>query len=199
MIIRCKYDTLVPIKELKLAPNNRNKHPKAQLKRLAEILAYQGWRYPIKVSNQTGTVTAGHGRIQAAQLNAWTHVPVNYQDYDNYEQEYADSVADNSIASWAELDLAGINTDLANLGPDFELDLLGILSFDLEPPVYEPLETEASKDRVEGLTKIIIHLNDLQHVQVMKRIQTCCEKAELYDLTSFFLEALNVFEKHLSA
>lgn len=136
MKIHCKYDRLVPIRDLKLNPSNRNIHPKEQIQRLAKILAYQGFRYPIKVSNLSGVVTSGHGRIEAAQLNGWDQVPVNFQDYENSDQEYADTISDNSIASWAELDLSGINTDIGDLGP-FDIDLLGLREFNLIPPNFE--------------------------------------------------------------
>ena len=55
--VRCTHDKLVPIHELKAHPKNRNIHPKEQIEQLAEILKYQGWRYPVKVSNQSGYVT----------------------------------------------------------------------------------------------------------------------------------------------
>ena len=133
MQVRCLYDKLVPISDLVPNPKNRNTHPQDQIERLAEIMEYQGWRYPVKVSKQTGFVTAGHGRIEAAKKNGWTEVPVNFQDYESEEQELADLTADNAIASWAELDLAGLNADLGELGPDFNLDMLGIKDFVLEP------------------------------------------------------------------
>lgn len=133
MQIRCLYDKLVPISELKPHPKNRNSHPEDQIVRLAKILKYQGWRYPVKVSKQSGFITSGHGRLAAAILNKWDAVPVNYQDYENEDQEYADLIADNSVASWAELELAKINLDLADLGPDFDLDMLGIKDFKLDP------------------------------------------------------------------
>lgn len=123
---------MVPISELKLHPKNRNQHPEDQIKRLARILEYQGFRYPVKVSKRSGYVTSGHGRIEAAKKNKWTHVPVSYQDYESDEQEYADLIADNSIASWAELDLSGINMDIGDLGPDFDIELLGIRDFSLD-------------------------------------------------------------------
>lgn len=103
-VVRCLYDKLVSTKKLKPHPKNRNSHPKDQIERLAEILKYQGFRYPIKVSNQSGFITSGHGRVEASNLNGWKEVPVNYQDYDNEDQEYADVQADNAIAFWSELD-----------------------------------------------------------------------------------------------
>lgn len=126
-----KYD-LVDISKLKPNPKNRNKHDDAQIARLAEILEYQGWRYPIKVSNLSGFISSGHGRLLAAQFLGLKKVPVNYQDYESEEQEYADLVSDNAIALWAEMDMAGINADLPDLGPEFNIDMLGIKNFVLD-------------------------------------------------------------------
>jgi len=133
----CAFDELVAVNALKPHPKNRNKHPKEQIDRLAKILEYQGWRYPVKVSKRSGFVTSGHGRIDAAKINGWEEVPVNFQEYESEEQEYADITADNAIASWAELDLKGINADVGDLGPDFDIDLLGIEGFDLDVPNFE--------------------------------------------------------------
>ena len=42
-------------------------------------------------------------------------------------------VADNAIAEWAHLDMSMINVEMGQLGPDFEIDLLGIQDFTLDP------------------------------------------------------------------
>ena len=47
--------------------------------------------------------------------------------------EYAFIQSDNAISSWSELDLSAINSDLGDLGPDFDLELLGIKNFSLDP------------------------------------------------------------------
>lgn len=138
MKINCLFDRMMPVSELKEHPKNRNKHPQDQIERLAKILKYQGWRYPIKVSKQSGFITSGHGRLDAARANGWTEVPVNFQEYENEAQEYADLVADNGIAGWAELDLAGIGDDVGDFGPDFEIDLLGLEDFGIDPSEKEP-------------------------------------------------------------
>lgn len=142
-VIHCLYDRLCTPKDLKPHAKNRNKHPKDQIERLKKIIEYQGWRYPIKVSKQSGQITSGHGRLEASILAKWDNIPVVYQDYDNETQEYADIQSDNAIASWAELDFSGINFDLADLGPDFDINLLGIANFGLDP---EFSESETKKD-----------------------------------------------------
>lgn len=156
MPIHCLYDKLIATKDLKNHPKNRNQHPTDQIERLASILKYQGWRYPIKVSKRSGFITSGHGRLLAAQQLNWSQVPVNFQEYDSDEQEYADVQADNAIASWAELDLSGINSDLGDLGPDFNIDLLGIKDFVLEPieKLAPGCDENEVPEQVEAKTKL---------------------------------------------
>ena len=140
-LIHCSYDKLVPIAELKekFNPKNRNKHPPEQLERLAKILEYQGARKAAVLSNLSGHLTAGHGRILAAEIAGFTEYPVDFQDYDSEEQEYADLTADNAVSLWSELDFSGINTDIGSLGPDFDLDLLGIKNFKIDVAEKEAL------------------------------------------------------------
>lgn len=150
MKIHCSHSEMLPIAELKkkFHPKNRNKHPDEQLERLAKILEYQGARYPAKISKYSGFITSGHGRILAAELAGWDVYPVDYQEYDSEEQEYADLQADNAIASWSELDLSSINADLGDLGPDFDLEMLGIKDFKLDLP---PIEKVGEKEVDENL------------------------------------------------
>lgn len=140
---------MVPIVQLVPHPRNPNMHSDDQVERLAQIIEWQGWRYPVKVSNQSGFVTSGHGRILAAKLRGWNMVPVSRQDYENEAQEYADIVSDNAIAEWAQLDLSSINTEVTGLGPDFDIDLLGIKDFVLEPA--EKLAPGCEDDEVPGI------------------------------------------------
>lgn len=137
MKIHCSYEKMVAVKDLKPHPKNRNKHPKEQIERLAKIIAYQGIRAPIVVSKLSGLIVKGHGTLEAIRLNKGKEAPVSLQDFDNEEQEYAFLQSDNAIANWAELDLSGINSDLGELGPDFDLDLLGIKDFNLDAPEFE--------------------------------------------------------------
>lgn len=142
---------MVPVSKLKPHPKNRNTHPKEQIKRLAKILEYQGWRYAVKVSTLSGFVTSGHGRIEAAKLLGWEKVPVVFQEYEDEKQEYADVQADNAIASWSELDLDAINEDIEELGKKFDLDFLGLrdLEFELPKGNKELDEEELSETKSE--------------------------------------------------
>jgi len=135
--IHCKYDALVNSKKLKNHPKNRNKHGQDQIERLAAMYKYHGIRHPIIVSNQSGLIVAGHGRKLAALRAGIEEFPVEYQDFASQEAEYAFLQADNAVALWAELDIAGINEDLPELGPDFDIAMLGIKDFTLDPSEKE--------------------------------------------------------------
>jgi len=95
------------------------------------------------------------GRVAAAVYNKWNQVPVNFQNYDNEDQEYADVQADNAIASWSELSIKGINCDLQTLDPGFDLEMLGIKDFELEPAdKYKDKDEDAVPEEVEPKTKL---------------------------------------------
>jgi DNA modification methylase len=137
--IRSKEIRMVPLSDIKPNPKNRNRHSKDQIARLTQIIEYQGFRQPLMVSNRSGLLVGGHGRLLAAKKLKLKEVPVCFQDFDSDEQEIAAGISDNSIASWAELDLEGINLDIPDLGPEFDIDLLGILNFKIDASDNEGL------------------------------------------------------------
>jgi len=154
MKVHCPHDKMVPIGEMVPNPKNPNVHSADQIESLANILAYQGWRYPIKVCTQSGFIPSGHGRLLAATKLGLKKVPVSFQDYDSEEQMYADLVSDNAIASWAELKLADINIEIPNLGPDFDIDLLGIKNFKIDVAENEGLtDPDAIPENAETRVK----------------------------------------------
>lgn len=132
MIIHCLFDKLVDPQTLKNHPKNRNSHGEDQIEQLAEMYKYHGIRHPIVVSKLSDCIVAGHGRKLAAIRAGIDQMPVVYQDFESFEAEYAFIQADNAIALWSELDLKGINNDIQDLGPDFDISLLGIKDFTLD-------------------------------------------------------------------
>jgi len=104
----CAFDKLVDPKDLVGNPRNPNQHPKEQIELLAHIIRSQGWRAPITVSSQSGYVVRGHGRLAAALHFGAETVPVDYQNYSNEAEEWADLIADNRLAELSELDDAKI-------------------------------------------------------------------------------------------
>jgi DNA modification methylase len=143
--INCAHKELVELHKLQVNPKNPNKHPSEQIDLLAKIIDYQGQRSPIVVSNRSGFITKGHGRLEAIKKLGWDKAAVDFQDYENEAQEYADMVADNKIAELAKHDDAFMletisNMDLSDLP---SLDLLGMLDFKM-PEVFEPQSDEDS-------------------------------------------------------
>ena len=159
MEIKAKDIQITPISKLVLNPKNNNKHPKEQIERLVKLIDFQGFRNPVIVSNRTGFVVAGHGRIEAAKKLGLNEVPVIYQDFDNEAQEYAYMTSDNAIASWAELDLGMVNSEMLDLGPEFDIDLLGIKDFVIEP--IEKFEPQADEDEVPEVVHPITRKDDI--------------------------------------
>lgn len=149
--IFCKYDELVDPSTLIENKKNRNRHGQDQIDRLAEMYQYHGIRHPIIVSNLSGCIVAGHGRRLAAIRAGIKSFPVVYQDFDSSEAEYAFIQADNAIALWADLDLSGINADLPDLGPDFDLSMLGIKNFNLD---FEPEEKQEKEESTQFIVTV---------------------------------------------
>lgn len=131
----CAHDKVVDIETLVPNPKNPNRHPDAQIQLLGRIIRQTGWRQPITISKRSGFIVKGHGRLLAARLEGMKEAPVDYQNYTNEAEEYADLVADNRIAELAETD----NKLLADIFADIDTGEI-------------PMElTGYTEDEVEGL------------------------------------------------
>ena len=121
----CSFDRAVDLVDLVEHPSNPNKHSDKQIALLAKIIRNQGWRNPIVVSNRSGFIISGHGRLAAAKLLNVENVPVDYQDFASEAEEHAHLIADNRIAELAEIDgneLAGL---LRQLDGQIDMELTG--------------------------------------------------------------------------
>ena len=80
--VYCAHDAIVDVTTLVPNPANPNKHPDEQIQLLGRIIReHNGWRAPITVSNRSGFIVKGHGRLSAALLEGLKEVPVDYQNY----------------------------------------------------------------------------------------------------------------------
>jgi hypothetical protein len=114
---------------------NMNKHTDEQIERLRKLIRYQGFRNPLVLQKGTNIIAAGHGRLIAAKLEGMKTVPVIYQEFESEAQFYAYVVSDNAINSngWGGgLDFSQINVDITDLGPELDIDMLGIKEFTIE-------------------------------------------------------------------
>ena len=158
--IHCSYTELSDPALLVPNPRNPNQHPKRQIELLAKIIESQGWRTPVTVSNRSGFVVRGHGRLQAALLLG-CQVPVDRQDYTSEAEEWADLIADNRIAELAEIDgeeLAKLLHDLDGL--DLDMDLTGytdkqvdnlLAGIRMEPVQDDGFDAAAATEEVAGI------------------------------------------------
>lgn len=147
-LIRCSYSQLMPIEELvrRKNPKNPNTHPEKQIRLLAKIFEATGIRQPWVVSNLSGLMTKGHGRLEAALLCGYTALPVDLQDYESPAQEMEDMIADNTVAELSAMNRSQLDGLLAELhanGRDPEL--AGILA--------EHKSIEDSRNKAAGALK----------------------------------------------
>jgi hypothetical protein len=149
----CRFDEAKDITSLTPNPRNPNTHGDKQIALLAKIIRNQGWRQPITVSNRSGFIVKGHGRLMAAQLLQVEQVPVEFQDYATEAAEYADLIADNRIAELAEVDnemLSGLLND-AKIFDGFDLELTGCIK-----PETGQFEKAFSQDAKESIIMVPI-------------------------------------------
>lgn len=125
--IKCAFRKMVPVGELKPNPRNPNLHPERQITVLAYLIAEDGFRHAIVVSNQSGFIVSGHGRLLAAKKIGMPVVPVDFQDYDSTERETAILMSDNIIAELAEFDVPMAGQLLSELkAADYDLGLTAL-------------------------------------------------------------------------
>ena len=121
----CAFDEVIEINNLKENPRNPNTHPSVQIDLLAQIIRKTGWRAPITVSNLSGFIVKGHGRLQAAKAAGFKHCPVEYQNFQDEEEEMTALLADNKLAELAEIDVE----KLTEIFKDYEFEDLSITGY----------------------------------------------------------------------
>ena len=161
----CVYDEIIEIEKLKGNPKNPNSHSKEQIELLAEVIKKTGWRAPITVSNLSGLIVKGHGRLEAAKLAGFKKAPVEYQNFKDEEEEMAALLADNKIAELAEID----DEKLREIFNEFDFD-------DLSLTGYSQDEFEEFKDIFEEVEL----MGDPD--EVPEEIETKCKPGDIWQL-----------------
>jgi hypothetical protein len=178
MKIDCAHDKLIDLEQIVPNPKNYNRHPAKQIEMLSKIIAFQGQRSPIVVSKRSGFIVKGHGRLEAIKKLGWDQAAVDYQDYENEAQEYADMISDNKIAELADADdalMIEILKTEVNLDDLPDLDVLGMPGFNLE-------NFDAWDSDIDGLDKVKENLDGINAV-----IKITC-KQELKDEVLIYLK-----------
>lgn len=158
MEIKSKEIRIVDIDLLVENPKNNNVHPDDQIERLAKLIKHTGFRNPLVVSNRSGFVLCGHGRISAAKKAGLKELPVIYQDFNDEAEEYAYMTADNAIHNWSSIDLSKVNMEILEFGPEFDVELMGIKNFEIE--IMDKLDYSDKNHEIDTDN----FGNDLQHI-----------------------------------
>ena len=133
---------------LKPSPRNARTHSKAQIKQIAVSIEEFGFTNPILI-DETSTILAGHGRVEAAKLLRMTDVPVVRIEHMSEEQKRAYVIADNQLAlnaGWDDTVLVEELQALADLG--FDVELTGFDMGDIDKMI-EDLGTDVDADDVD--------------------------------------------------
>lgn len=152
--IHCAHDETRPPNELKPHPRNPNRHSDNQVKLLAKIIAAQGWRAPVVVSQRSGYIVAGHARLAAARALGAESLPVCIQNFESEAQEDAHLLADNRLAELAELDKTDLTELLKSLEGKIDLDLTGFDSSSLDELLGPPAETKDAEPKIDQAAEL---------------------------------------------
>jgi ParB-like chromosome segregation protein Spo0J len=114
-----------PLSRLIPYARNARTHSPEQVKQIAASMREWGWTIPV-LADETGNIIAGHGRVEAAELNGYDSAPVMVARGWSEAKKRAYTIADNKLAlnaAWNE-ELLGLELfDLKKLG--VEMDLIG--------------------------------------------------------------------------
>lgn len=148
--VKCAHTEIVLLSELKPHPDNENSHPERQIEALAKIIAKLGQRSPIVVSNRSGYITKGHGRLEAIKMIGWDSAAIDRQDYKDDLEELNDRVADNEIARYSEFQLDKFEINLKKFDLDIKkIDLVEFGILDSEIEVIEPRDDDDSVPEIK--------------------------------------------------
>ena len=113
------------ITSLKPSLRNSRTHSKAQIKQIAASIEAFGFTNPVLV-DETKTILAGHGRVEAAKQLGLKDVPVVRIEHMSAEQKRAYVIADNQLALNAGWDEDLLAVELGELaGLSFDVSITG--------------------------------------------------------------------------
>jgi hypothetical protein len=119
-VIYRSIDTLTPYR------GNARTHNRSQIRKLRDSIQAFGFVNPVLI-NTTGTIVAGHGRVQAAKLLGMTEVPTICLENLTPDQIRAYVIADNRLAEDAGWDEQILKIELQHLIslPDIDVSITG--------------------------------------------------------------------------
>jgi len=163
---------LTNISTLTPNPKNPNIHTDEQIARIANIIKNQGWRSPIVVSNLSGFVVAGHGRLEAAKMLGMNQVPVSYQDFTTEAQEKAHLLADNRLSELSELDNTKLKDLLQELDTgEIDMDLTGFDNEEIQALMTQYFQGDDLGDDLDAKLEIMKNTQLRQLLLIMEQAE----------------------------
>ena len=108
-------------------PKNARTHSRKQVKQIAESIRTFGFTNPVLIDG-SGTILAGHRRVEAAKLLGMTQVPCVRIEHMTPDQKRAYVISDNKLAlnaGWDDQLLAEELQALSELDLDFDIEITG--------------------------------------------------------------------------
>jgi len=140
---------MVDVKLLKRNPRNVKMHTMEQIKGIAKLITFIGWRVPIAIDKKTYTIYAGHGAFDAAvKILHMKQVPcIDISRLSTAEKE-AYMIMDNKIneSDWNVQNLTAVLNDIT---PEIKLDDFHIDFTDVLRP--QELDNLQDEHRIGGL------------------------------------------------
>lgn len=147
----------IAVNELKPYPGNARKHPKKQIRGIAESIKTLGFNSPLIV-NEGNRVLAGHGRLEAAKLLGLEEVPITRVMGLSDTQQRAFALADNKHAlnsNWDSQKLAIEIKSLLNITDSgFDITATGFAMGEVDVVIGEAEDPRpASLDKVPAIDR----------------------------------------------
>lgn len=163
MEIKATEIILFPITKLSEYPLNANEHTSEQIDKIIELGEHYGFRDPLIVDKDlqpdgTHWVLAGNGRLQAARKAGWENLPIILQPFKSDAEKYGFMVSHNAVSStgWGGgLDLAKINTDISQFGPELDVEMLAIKDFVIDPSEIDLPELKSEEPDCQQVTFVL--------------------------------------------
>ncbi len=156
--------TYRPVADLMPALRNARTHSKKQIHQLAASIRQFGFVNPV-LTDATGGIVAGHGRIEAAKLLGLSLIPTICLDHLSEAERRAYIIADNRLAELAgwDKDLLALELgELANLEINFDIEITGFDTLDIEKMTAAGETTCPAEDQTPDLPSVpVSRLGDL--------------------------------------
>ncbi len=144
--------------------NNSRTHSEQQVQQVAASIKEFGFTNPLLIDEE-GSIIAGHGRLQAAQMLGMDEVPTITLNGLTEAQRKAYVIADNKLALNAEWYFELLKVELENISDKIDISVLGfddqelaniIDSLNAEPP-------ELKEENYSPVFNIVVNCNDETH------------------------------------